>query len=174
MAVRTLAHAAFFSNNVERMIDFYCNILGFERAFTMSMESPYQWALEDANNTNLPEETRAARAAYAKALEQQRESMWLTYLRVSDNQFIELFREISPLEAGNITPGSTARQGYNHMAIVVDDLQSEVQKIQARGGHFRTPISLGPDYTYQCWIDDPDGNMIEYMEYTDRSLQLVR
>jgi hypothetical protein len=36
-----------------------------------------------------------------------------------------------------------------------------------------TEPKSGLDFSVQAWIKDPDGNEIELMEYTGRSLQLV-
>jgi len=32
-------------------------------------------------------------------------------------------------------------------------------------------ITLGSDNSYQCWLDDPDGNRIELHQYTPESRQ---
>ena len=37
-----------------------------------------------------------------------------------------------------------------------------------------TAIKMGMDHSLQAWINDPDGNAIELMEYTHASLQLRR
>ena len=36
-----------------------------------------------------------------------------------------------------------------------------------------SPINMGPDFTKQFWVHDPEGNRIEFMEYTSRSFQVL-
>ena len=38
-----------------------------------------------------------------------------------------------------------------------------------RGGALDRPIKLGADGNYQCWVVDPDGNRIEFMQITSES-----
>lgn len=38
---------------------------------------------------------------------------------------------------------------------------------------FDTDIYKGPDGTYTMLVSDPDGNKIEFMQYTSESLQLL-
>ncbi|MCM3600429.1 VOC family protein [Robertmurraya korlensis] len=42
----------------------------------------------------------------------------------------------------------------------------------AAGITIDSDISKGPSETYQLWIQDPDGNKIEIMQYTENSLQV--
>ena len=65
--------------------------------------------------------------------------------------------------------------GYTHFAIIVDDIQALHDRIVSLGGekYLDTGISLGMDETYQMWMHDPDGNKFEFMQYTEKSFQLV-
>ena len=164
MKMTHIAHLSLYTEHVEEMLDFYCNKLGLKRCFTLNMDYPYQMALKDSENLDLSEEFRLLRKNEAKQMEDQRDMMWLTYLKVADGEFIELFRAYQPLESGNVRLG-TARLGYSHMSIEVENIAQAVAELERKGVQFRTPIAFGPDFAYQCWLDDPDGNQIELMQY---------
>ena len=56
------------------------------------------------------------------------------------------------------TPG-----GWNRIELVVEDLPSEVEKLKAKGLHFRNDIVTGPGGS-QILLVDPSGNFIELFE----------
>ena len=97
------------------------------------------------------------------------------YFAIGGNTFVEIFDqkgavkewggEVVPLEAANGTQ-------YRHFCFEVDNLDGERQRLIALGVEV-TPIKMGMDNSYQCWIKDPDGNDIELMAYTDKSMQLA-
>ena len=55
----------------------------------------------------------------------------------------------------------------------MDDIYKTKEELVSKGVKIDTDISFGPDYTYQMWIHDPDGNKFEIMQYTERSFQMV-
>ena len=73
-----------------------------------------------------------------------------------------------PLESERIK-----RVGYDHLSLQVDDMNAAVEDLKSKGIMPTSEITFGPDYTYQCWFADPDGNRIELIEYTEKSLQVV-
>ena len=93
-------------------------------------------------------------------------SLWLVYLRISDTQFLELF----PGGEG----GSRARKRR-------DGAQPLLPGVRGFGRHsFRTTrprhsahcgTQDGPGRQSQCWIEDPDGNRIEFMQMSPASMQ---
>lgn len=90
----------------------------------------------------------------------------LVYLRVGPHQFIELF------------PGSTGayqatmNAGPVHFCLEVDDIQAMYREVEARGITPNQEPSLGADKAWQFWINDPDGNPIEFHQFTEGSMQL--
>ncbi|QDY70435.1 VOC family protein [Qingshengfaniella alkalisoli] len=95
------------------------------------------------------------------------ESTWLVYLRVTDNQYIEIF----PGAEGDRAPGPNAN-AMNHLCLTVDDLDVVVSKLEQAGIVLTSPIKPGLDGNRQAWIADPDGNRIELMEMSPDCLQL--
>ena len=93
--------------------------------------------------------------------------LWIVYLRVTDDQYIELF----PDGVGDRSAGANVT-GINHICLGVDDMDLVVGQIAAAGIKFTTEKKMGVDHNYQAWIEDPDGNRLELMQLTDRAMQL--
>jgi predicted enzyme related to lactoylglutathione lyase len=53
--------------------------------------------------------------------------------------------------------------GWNRIQLVVEDLESEVEKLKSKGLHFRNDILSGPGGS-QILLIDPCGNFIELFE----------
>jgi lactoylglutathione lyase len=94
-------------------------------------------------------------------------SVWLVYLRITDDQYLEVF----PGAENDRAPGWNAN-GMNHMCLAVDDLKALVKEIDAAGIPLLMPLKLAVDGNWQAWIEDPDGNRIELMQMDPQSLQL--
>ncbi|WP_320188392.1 VOC family protein (plasmid) [Agrobacterium rosae] len=94
------------------------------------------------------------------------EKLWLVYLRVTDNQFIELFLD----GVGPRAPDADAT-GYNHLCLSVPNIKTSVAELTAAGIDLTQPKVLGIDGNWQCWIEDPDGHRIEIMQMMPDSMQ---
>jgi lactoylglutathione lyase len=99
-------------------------------------------------------------------LNQDDGSLMLVYLRVTDEQFIEIF----PNGVGESAPPREAT-GPNHLCLTVADLDATVAALTERGVELTRPLQLGKDGNRQAWIADPEGNRIEFMEMSPSSLQ---
>jgi lactoylglutathione lyase len=90
----------------------------------------------------------------------------LVYLRVTDTQFVELF----PNGKGAQSPDEDTTS-MHHVCLQVDSIADTVAALKAGGVEiFRGP-SLGKDGNNQCWIKDPDGNRIEFMQMLPGNMQ---
>jgi lactoylglutathione lyase len=108
------------------------------------------------------------RLGFAEMMRLDREdgSLWLVYLRITDTQFIELF----PGGEGDVAPGSE-RTAINHFCIECSDLQATANSLRAAGVTLTVEPKMGADNNWQCWIGDPDGNRIEFMQMAANSMQ---
>lgn len=93
---------------------------------------------------------------------------WLFYLRINDDQFIELFYDgKTPAE---IDMGE-------HICFEVEDIQKTVDRIRTCGyqtmgyGDKRMKPVQGKDHNLECFIVDPDNNLIELMQFGKDALQ---
>jgi len=93
-------------------------------------------------------------------------SLWLVYLRITDTQFLELF----PGGQGERAPGSETT-AINHFCLECDDLEATAARIREAGVRLTVEPKLGLDGNRQCWIEDPDGNRIEFMQMSPSSMQ---
>lgn len=93
--------------------------------------------------------------------------VWLVYLRITDDQFLEVF----PGAEGDRAPGWNAN-GMNHLCLAIDDINALVAELEAAGIPLLLPLKRALDGNWQAWIEDPDGNRIELMQMDPDSLQL--
>ncbi|MFG6487681.1 VOC family protein [Roseateles sp. BYS78W] len=84
------------------------------------------------------------------------------YLQVADQCFLELFEEPGR--------GPVVNNGIVHFCLETDNLQALMAFLDAQGVSYTAP-KLGGDFTWQIWLEDPDGNKFEVHAYTDRSMQ---
>ncbi|NLV92537.1 MAG: VOC family protein [Firmicutes bacterium] len=102
-----------------------------------------------------------------KAFELTRDdgSVWLVYLQISKDVFIELFP--GGKDANEITGSSI---GFTHLCLQVDDMQATLAHLAAKGLDVGEP-TMGADGNWQYWIKDPDGVPIELMQIMPDSMQ---
>lgn len=92
--------------------------------------------------------------------------LMLVYLRVTDDQYIEIFPHG---EGEGAAPPQAA--GMNHFCLAVADLDHTVAELERRGATMTRGITLGRDGNRQAWLADPDGVRIELMEMAPDSSQ---
>lgn len=92
---------------------------------------------------------------------------WLVYLRITDNQYLELF----PDGVGERAPGWDDL-AINHICLGVDDLDSTLAQLAEIDIPLIVQKQMAADLNWQAWIEDPDGNRLELMQMTPECLQL--
>ncbi len=97
------------------------------------------------------------------------------YFSLGNRSFLEIFDHSGATKMwggheGHVgpEPGST----FQHFCLEVEGLEKYRSELVARGVAV-SEITTGMDNSRQAWIKDPDGNDIELMEYTAKSLQLA-
>lgn len=93
---------------------------------------------------------------------------WLVYLRITDDQFLELF----PDGEGDRAPNSDAT-AINHVCLGVDDIDATLDFLDKAGVPLTVQKKMAADLNWQAWIEDPDGNRIELMQMMPGALQLA-
>ena len=139
-------HSAFQTNNFDKMIDFYVNIIGLQRHFTLYRSDG---------------------------------TIWLTYLKAENGCFIELF----DMPEGHF---DNINSTHRHICFIVKDILEAAEEFHEKGiTLYYGPSSYGNIAPYpfvprmgKCgslgfFIVDPDGNQIEYHQFTDMSLQMM-
>jgi lactoylglutathione lyase len=92
--------------------------------------------------------------------------LWLVYLRITDEQFLEIF----PDGEGDRAAEREA-VGYNHLCLSVPSIDGALAELARAGVPLIRPKTLGADGNWQAWIEDPDGHRIELMEMAPDSAQ---
>lgn len=90
----------------------------------------------------------------------------LVYLRITDTQFVEIF----PNGKGREGPADDA-VAVNHICLQVPDIDTMIAHLEAEGIPIWRPKKLGLDGNLQCWVRDPDGNRIEFMQMLPGNMQ---
>ena len=90
----------------------------------------------------------------------------LIYIKIKENQFIELFPSDN-----NKDQKSEREIGYAHLCLEVGDIEEIAEKMRNNNVELDVEPKQGKDGNYQCWIQDPDGNPIEFMQMMPDSLQ---
>ncbi len=152
--IRGFSHVAFNVVDMERSLAFYCGALGLEKAFEILIP-------EDIA-TLFPGNPIVALAG----------KPGIAYLKIGEGAFLELFYPKPDTDLATGGP-NFERIGYAHLSLLVDDIHAAADRLRSLGIPLDSGPTLGPDHTWQFWIKDPDGNRIELMQYTERSLQVV-
>lgn len=101
-----------------------------------------------------------------------RDEIFGRYFACGDTTFLEIFdHALKARQWGGELSDLRAPGRVSHLCLEVTELAALRETLAARGAEIG-PISQGPDGSLQAWLSDPDGNPIELMEYTHRSLQL--
>lgn len=141
-----LGHCAYRTSNMDRSLDFYCNKLGLKKHFT----------LKDPDG-----------------------DVWLIYLKIAEGgEFLELFSWEKPVD--------NERSAFQHVCLLVEDAKKAADALQEKG----IDVYYGPTWLgnkapvpfvnkrgkcgcYCFYIEDPDGNQVEFQQYTEMSLQTM-
>ena len=131
--IKGIAHVAYTVADMEKSLWFYCEVLGFPKAFELKDE--------DGNP-------------------------WIIYIKVAEGQFIELF-----YNTGKSVAEKPKEIGYSHLCLEVEDINGIAKIVKDHGLTLDVEPVQGMDLNYQCWVKDPDGNRIEFMQMHRDSLQ---
>ncbi len=95
------------------------------------------------------------------------------YFKCGNSTFLEFFDQAMSAEVwGGNAEELTIGTRYKHFCLEVIGLDEFCNELKDKGVDV-SKISLGMDNSRQAWIADPDGNLIELMEYGPSSLQLT-
>lgn len=95
------------------------------------------------------------------------------YFGCGNTTFLEFFDQKMAAEVwGGDVQELTGGTRYKHFCLEVTGLDEYCKTLKSRGVDV-TDISTGMDNSRQAWVNDPDGNAIELMEYGPASLQLA-
>lgn len=165
MKVKTISHLALQVKDMDAMLRFYRDALGFR----LVCDTTYDLALNQIHKQipNAHGEELAGLKATEEAFAAKAGQPWFVYLRMTDTQLLELFYADESFD-----PRCNKNCSYRHLSLEVEDIEGAKRSLLDAGVTLKTDIYMGADQTKTLWITDPEGNEIELMEYTPDSLQL--
>jgi catechol 2,3-dioxygenase-like lactoylglutathione lyase family enzyme len=138
-------HAAISTPDLDRSIRFYTDVVGCREAWAFSWDAGSEAA--DAM-TGLKDS--AARAVMLQLGE----------------SYLELFEFSSPVPQSGDAARPVCDHGITHICLQVRNLHEEHDRMKAAGMQFMSP-PLTQETGYVVYGRDPDGNVVELIEFTD-------
>ncbi|MBI1879399.1 MAG: VOC family protein [Chloroflexi bacterium] len=145
MKITGADHTSYTVSNLERSLEFYVGLLGFEVLWQREITNQY---FRDI--VGFPD-------GVVKA----------AHLRIPGSTHkLELFEYIAP--AGTPADIRTNNPGSSHIAFIVEDLPAAYEELKAKGVRFRSPptaIDTGANKgAYALYMLDPDGITVELFQ----------
>ena len=147
MKVKLMTHTGFVVSNLERSLEFYRDLLGLKVKRSGILGGEFN----------------------SKALGYSGVRLNKANLGIGDTGHeIELVQYLNP-EGGNVAPIARNAVGASHLGLVVDNLDSLRGALEAKGAKFAGPPAVDPGAEYpnvwkSCYVQDPDGNWLEFVE----------
>lgn len=164
MKIKEIGHVAFFCADLERSIAFYRDKLGFTNKFCITYDEQLENSLKKKN------EGENVGEGWLNLLRANQGKVWIAYFDIGNGQFFELFDSQGATEY--CVPDG-AHLNYHHLSLVVDDIHEACKVLKEKGVPIDTEPTLGVENTWQMWAHDPDGNKLEFMQYTPSSWHIV-
>ena len=143
-------HVAVATGDLDRLIRFYCDQLGF----TLLKQGSWE-AGSDVVDRIVGLKDSAARTAVLRA----------------GNLYIELFQYVSPPGQPGDPDRPVSDHGYTHFCLDVTDIDAEYERLKAAGMRFHGPPPSASEMRRgdirSTYGRDPDGNVIELQEILD-------
>ena len=161
MKIKQYGHLAFVCKDIEKSIHFYQDILGLKKKFSITYGDWLKHLQDEAekNGEQVPQ-------SEVERLSTIGDQDWIVYMEISEGEFIELFNG----EGKEINQGESR---FTHIALIVDDIFELEKSLKESKISIDSSPSFGIENTWQMWSQDPDGNKIEFMQYTPKSWQIV-
>ncbi len=159
MNIKELGHLAFRCRDLNASAAFYRDVLGFNQKFALYYGDWIEHLRKLPGNEG-----------FIAELMPRYNDPWIVYMQISERVFIELF---DPQGADQNCVPDGRSLNYQHLALVVEDIHAAREELVSKGVAIDTEPTFGMEGTWQMWIHDPDGNKIEFMQYTPNSMQLT-
>jgi catechol 2,3-dioxygenase-like lactoylglutathione lyase family enzyme len=137
-------HTALCTRDLDRLVRFYVDGFGFEVEFDFTWDE----ANEAFQRTHALAETKGRVVMIARG-----------------EHRLELFAYEKPAPRADIPERANADLGIGHFCIQVTDIAKEVERLAGLGMAFQSEVVEQTPTIFNCYGRDPDGNLIELIEY---------
>ena len=150
MTIVKLHHASFTVTDLDRTVDFYQRLLGFELVSHKHRDAP---------------QLGTALLGPGISREQEDADIRLVHMELSGTggEFIQ-YRD----PGSEPYHGDPSGAGSGHLAIAVRDIEAERERLIAAGVEFHSPVRVihdpGSPVWKWCYLRDPDGIVVELVE----------
>lgn len=141
--IRGIHHTAISTGNMERMLAFYRDLLGFR----VVLDFTWPVGTETADRMTALERS-SARAVMLHA----------------GNAIVELFHYLSPTPRPSDPHWRVCDHGITHLCLDVTDIDAEYERLRAAGMVFHCPPQGAAMDIRATYGRDPDGNVIELLQ----------
>jgi glyoxylase I family protein len=137
-------HVAMSTPNLERIVAFYRDIMGFKVVYEGS------WPVgTDEIDSMVGLKGSSARIAMLR----------------SGGCHLEIFEYATPTPKKGDPARPVNDHGYTHFCVAVDDIDKEYERLKAAGMHFHCAPSNRPGKIHRATYGrDPDGNVVELLQ----------
>jgi catechol 2,3-dioxygenase-like lactoylglutathione lyase family enzyme len=142
-------HTALSTPDLDRLVRWYRDRFGFEVSFVFDFDE----SNENFQRTHAERETRGRVAMLER-----------------DGSRLEIFEYARPVPRPADPARRNVEHGICHFSFEVKEIEAEYARLRAEGVRFQSePV---PQSNIKCcYLRDPDGNIIELIEYFDRDVE---
>ncbi len=145
--IKGVAHVGVSTKNIEKLIDFYCDVLGFEVVMEQSKWEP------KTEFGNAMDEVIGFKNSAAK------------FAMVGKGSFVlEIFEYSSPEPKSKANDWKACDIGFTHICLDVEDIDSEYERLKKAGMTFMAPPGEPIHGLRAVYGIDPEGHIIELWE----------
>ena len=151
--IKGVHHTAISTRDLDRLRQFYCDVLGFELIRESGWQSGSAAGQRADNIVGL--KNTAAKAAMVK----------------KGGAIIEFFEYTSPVPKPADPGWRVCDLGYTHICLEVEDIDAEYERLKKAGMSFHAPPPGEAHGGMRAiYGRDPEGNVIELLEMIHRSV----
>ncbi len=162
--IKNIGHVSFNTYNMDKMLHFYCDIIGMRPLFANTYKDLYNSMERNYGDSPTPEQ-----ANFLKLIASMGETPWIQYLKLADRQFLELFHNSGPAkkELGN----RRDYYGYMKFNYEVADIEEIKTRLIEGGVKIDSDVHATSDGSLEITVHDPDGNEVQFTQYSAESLK---
>lgn len=151
---RSFAHVGITVTNLDKAIEWYGNVLGFEL-----LMGPIAVEADDS----------AVGRGAADVFGPRFQSFRQAHLSAGNGVVVEIFEFLEPRSEPHADNFEYWKNGFFHICVTDRDIDGLVERIAGTGGKMRTsriwPVFPGQKYRF-CYCEDPFGNIIEVYSHS--------